>query len=107
MLPGTLLPVPIRLMLQASVVNGLSLDPLSFCQDIGAAPEVDVGWGEIVDTLVVTAAIVVIDEGGDLGFEIAWEEVVFQQDAVLEGLEQRAIISTSTGGCSGSYGRSC
>ena len=73
-------------MLQASVVNGLSLDPLSFCQDIGAAPEVDVGWGEIVDTLVVTAAIVVIDEGGDLGFEIAWEEVVFQQDAVLEGL---------------------
>ena len=45
-----------------------------------------VGWGEIVDTLVVTAAIVVIDEGGDLGFEIAREEVVLQQDAVLEGL---------------------
>ena len=73
-------------MLQASVVNGLSLDPLSFCQDIGAAPKVDVGWGEIVDALVVTAAIVVVDEGGDLGFEIAREEVVFQQDEVLEGL---------------------
>src|SRR5690348_11529644 len=73
-------------MLQASVGNGLSLDPLSFYQDTGTAPEVDVGWGEIIDALVVTAAVVVVDEGGDLGFEIAREEVVFQQDAVLEGL---------------------
>ena len=70
-------------MSQTSVGNGLSLDPLSFCQDIGAAPEVDVGWGEIVDTLVVTAAIVVIDEGGNLRFEIAGQEVIFQQDAAF------------------------
>ena len=27
-----------------------------------------------------------IDEGFDLGFEITWQEVVFQQDAVLQGL---------------------
>ena len=40
-------------MQQALVGNGLSLDPLSFCQDTEAAPEVDVGWGEIVDALVV------------------------------------------------------
>ena len=73
-------------MLQAAVSNGLSLDPLSLGQDGGAAPEVNVGWGEIVDALVVAAAIVVVDEGGDLGFEIARQEVVFQQDAVLEGL---------------------
>src|SRR5262249_15249301 len=46
----------------------------------------DVGWGEIVDALVITAAVVVVDEGGDLGFEIARQEVVFQQDAVLQGL---------------------
>ena len=64
----------------------MSLDPLSLCQDGRAPPEVDVGWGEIVDALVVTAAVVVVDKGGDLGFEIAREEVVFQQDAVLEGL---------------------
>jgi hypothetical protein len=73
-------------MLQAPVGNGLSLDTLSFCQDAGAAPEVDVGWGEIVDALVVTAAVVVVNESGDLGFEIARKKVVFQQDAVLEGL---------------------
>lgn len=52
-------------MLQAAVGDGLSLDPLPFCQDGGAAPEVDVGGGEIVDALVVAKA---------------------QQDAVLERL---------------------
>jgi len=50
-----------------------------------------VGWGEIVDTLVVTAAIVVIDEGGDLGFEIAREEVVLQQMRFLRVWCQRSI----------------
>ena len=69
--------------LHASVGNGLSLDSLSFCQDTGAAPAVDVGWGEIVDALVVTAAIVVVDEGGNLRFEIAGQEVIFQQDAAF------------------------
>jgi len=32
------------------------------------------------------SAVVVVDEGGDLGFKIAREEIVLQQDAVLEGL---------------------
>src|SRR5262249_39903400 len=73
-------------MLQAAVGHSLSLDPLSLCQDGGPAPEVDVGRGESVDGLVITAAVVVVDEGGDLGFEIARQEVVFQQDAVLQGL---------------------
>jgi len=49
-------------MLQATVGNGLSLDPLSFCQDGRAPPEVDVGWREIVDAFVVTAVVVVVDE---------------------------------------------
>src|SRR5215467_6166371 len=73
-------------MLQATVGHSLSLDPLSLCQDGGAAPEVDVGWGEIVDALVITAAVVVVDEGGDLSLEIARQEVVFQQDTVLQRL---------------------
>jgi hypothetical protein len=30
--------------------------------------------------------IVVIDEGFDLGFKVAGQEVVFEQDAVLQGL---------------------
>ena len=51
-----------------------------------AAPEVDVGRGEIVEALVVSAMIVMFDEGRDLGFEVLLEEVVFEQDAVLERL---------------------
>ena len=53
---------------------------------VGAPPEVDVGWGEIVDAFVVTAVVVVVDERGDLCFEITRQEIVFQQNAVLEGL---------------------
>ncbi|SIT17009.1 hypothetical protein SAMN05421772_1301, partial [Paracoccus saliphilus] len=35
---------------------------------------------------MVSPVIVMFDEGLDLGFEIAREEIVFQQDAVFEGL---------------------
>ena len=51
-----------------------------------AAPEVDVGRGEIVEALVVSAMIVMLDESRDLRFEVFLEEVVLQQDAVLECL---------------------
>ena len=64
-------------MLQAAIGDGLTFDPFSFCQDGRAASEVDVGRGEIVDALVVSAVVVVGDEGLDLGFEVAWQEVVF------------------------------
>jgi hypothetical protein len=76
----------LQLMLEATVGDSLSLDPLSFCQDGATPPAVDVGRGEIVDALVVSAVVVVGNEGFDLGFEIAGQEVIFQQDAVLEGL---------------------
>ena len=84
-------------MLQASVGNGLSFDPFSLSQDGGTAPEVDVGRGEIVDALVVSVVIVVVDEGRDLGFEIAGQEVIFQQDAVLEGLMPALDLSLRIG----------
>jgi hypothetical protein len=71
---------------QASVLDGLSFDPFSFQQDGLAAPEVDVSRGEVGDGLMVSQVIVVGDEGGDLGFEIAGQIVVLQQDAVLERL---------------------
>src|SRR3982075_1177304 len=72
--------------LQAAISNGLSLDPFSFSQNGWAASEVNVGRGEIVDALVVAAVVVVVDKGRDLGFEVAGQEVVFQQDAVFESL---------------------
>ena len=35
---------------------------------------------------MIAAVIVVLDEAADVGFEIAWQVVVFEQDAVLQGL---------------------
>ena len=74
------------LVVQAALSDGLSFDPFAFEQDGLAAPEVDVGRGEIVEALVVSPVIVMLHEGRDLGFEVFFEEVVFQQDAVLQRL---------------------
>jgi hypothetical protein len=76
----------LQVVLQATVDVGLSFDPLSFGEDIGAAPAVGVGGGEIVETLVISAVVVVVDESRYLRLEIAGQEAVFQQDAVFEGL---------------------
>ncbi len=73
-------------MLQAPQFECLSFDPFSLQQDCLAASEVDVGRGEIVEALMVAPVIVVLYEGRDLRLEIAWQEVVFEQDAVLKGL---------------------
>ena len=74
------------LVVQAAVSDGVSFDPFAFEQDGLAASEVDVGRGEIVEALVVSAMVVVLDEGRDLGFEVFLEEVVFEEDAVLQRL---------------------
>jgi len=47
----------LQAVLQATVGNGLSFDPLSFGQDSRAAPAVDVGGGEIVDAFVVSTVV--------------------------------------------------
>ena len=74
------------LVVQAALSDSVSFDPFTFEQDGLAASEVDVGRSEIVEALVVSAMIVVLDEGRDLGFEVFLEEVVFQEDAVLQRL---------------------
>jgi hypothetical protein len=74
------------LVVQAALFDRVSFDPFTFEQDGLAAPEVDVGRGEIVEALVVSAMIVMLDEGGDLRFEVLLEEVVLQENAVLERL---------------------
>jgi hypothetical protein len=51
--------------LQATILDGGSFDPFSFQQDGLSSAEVDVGWREIVQALVIAAMIVVIDEGVD------------------------------------------
>ena len=61
----------LQAILQAPVGNGLSFDPFAFGQNRWPAPKVDVGRGKVVDALVVSTVIVVADESGNLGFEIA------------------------------------
>jgi hypothetical protein len=72
--------------LQASVLDGLSLNPFSFPQNGLTAPEVNVGRRQVAQALVVAQMIVVRHKRRDLRLQIAGEEVVLQQDAVLECL---------------------
>ena len=53
-------------MLQTPQFECLSLDPFSLQQDGLAASEVDVGWCEIVEALMVAPVVVGLDEGRDL-----------------------------------------
>ena len=74
------------LMDQAPVLDGQFLDLLPSCQDCRAASKVDVGGCQIAEAFVVSVVVVMIDEGGDGGLKFALQIVVFQKDAVLEGL---------------------
>ncbi len=73
-------------MLQAALADSQFLDLFPFSDDGFVAPEVDVGGCDVVQTLMVSIVVVVIDEGPDLAFEITGQVVVFQQDPVLHRL---------------------
>ena len=79
-------------MKQAPGFDGLSFDPFSLFQNGLAAPEVDIGRGEVLQALVVAPMVVIIDKGIDRLPEITGHVVVFQQDAVLQGLVPTMII---------------
>ena len=73
-------------MKQASRFDGVFLDPFPLLQNGLSATEVDVGRREVLQTFVIAPMIVVLYEGVDLQPEITRQVVVFQQDAVLQGL---------------------
>lgn len=50
------------------------------------APQVDVSEFEVLAAFITTLMIVVVGEGVDLLSEVARQDVVFQQDAVFQGL---------------------
>jgi hypothetical protein len=58
----------LSLVLQQALGNGLSFDPFWFGQNGWPTSKIDVGQGEIVDTLVIAVVVVIIDKGGELGF---------------------------------------
>ena len=73
-------------MLQAPMFDGLSLDPFSLFDDGGCPAEVGIRGRHIVQALVIALVVVMLNERLDLAFEVAGQEVVFEQDAVLQGL---------------------
>ena len=68
------------------MLDRLPLDPLAFLQDGLVAPEVHVCGREIAQALVIAVVVVVLDDGVELGLEVARQEVVLEQDPVLQGL---------------------
>ena len=72
--------------MQAPLFDGFSFDPFALF-DYGFCPaEVDVGGRNVVQTLVVALIVVMFDERFDLGFKVSGQIVIFQQDAVFQGL---------------------
>jgi hypothetical protein len=61
--------------LQAPMLDGLSLDPFALLDDCRSRTEVGVGGRHIVQALVVTLVVIVFDKGLDLGLEVAGQEV--------------------------------
>ena len=77
------------LMQAASLFDGFSFDLVPPFENGLTAPEVDVSRREVVQALVVSTVVVVLDEFRDALFELSWQVVVLQQDAVFH----RAVIS--------------
>ena len=73
-------------MQQASHFDGLSFDPFSLLQDALAVLEADIGRSEVLQALVRALLIIVVEKGIDLLPSTTGQIVVFQQDAVLQGL---------------------
>ena len=72
--------------LQASMFDGLSLDPFSSLDDGCGSAEVSIGGRYIFQALVVAPLVIVLNERLDLLLEVPGQEVVLQEDAVLQGL---------------------
>ncbi len=83
--------------MQASGFDSLSFNLFSLFQDDLTPSEVDIGRGQIIDALVIAVVVVVIHEGFNAGLKISGEEVVFQQDAVLQGLALSFNLALSLG----------
>ena len=73
-------------MLQAAILDCLFLDLFPFSENVFVTSEVDVCLSDVVQALVISVVVIVIDEGTDLLLQIAWQVVVFQENPVLHGL---------------------
>ena len=78
--------------LQAPMLDGLAFDPFALFDDGCGPAEVGVGRRHVCQALVVASVVVVLDEGADLGLEVAGQEVVFEQDAVIRYADLRFMV---------------
>jgi hypothetical protein len=62
--------------LQAAMFDGLSLDGLALFDDGWRPAEVGVSGRHVFQALVIALVVVVLDEGLDLAFEVAGQEIV-------------------------------
>ena len=72
--------------MQAPMFNGFSFGPFALLDNSLCAAGVGVGRCDVIQALLIELIVVVLDERFDLPFEIARQELVSLQDAVLEGL---------------------
>ena len=70
-------------MLTASRLQRVLFAPLALVQDFCITSKVDVRKCDVGQALTIVLVVVRIHEGFDLGFKIAWQEVVCEQDAVF------------------------
>jgi Na+-transporting NADH:ubiquinone oxidoreductase subunit NqrD len=63
----------------ASLLDGFSFDLFPPFENGLTAPEVDVSRRQVVQALVVSTVVVVLDELLDALFELSWQVVVVQQ----------------------------
>ena len=75
--------------------DGFSFDGFPPFEYGRCSTEVDVSGRQVVQTLVVAAVVVVLDELADALFKLSWQIVVFQQDPIFH----RAVISLDLALC--------
>ena len=71
---------------QAPMFDSLSFDPFALLDDGRSPAEVGICGRDVVQALVIALVVVMLDERLDLGLKVAGQEVVFQEDAVFQGL---------------------
>ena len=76
----------LALMVQAAGLDGQFFDPIPPFDDCGMAAKVGISGRDVADALVVAVVVIVIDESADLAFKVSGQVIVFQQDAVFQGL---------------------
>ena len=65
-------------MLRAPIFDGLSFDPFALLDDGLCSVKVGVGGRDVVQALVVTLMVVMLDERVDLALKVAGQDVVFK-----------------------------